>query len=168
MKQAAAAGLAGLVVIASSASADSGTANGVAASAGVGALSVFMCTSVALAFKDLPEEPYARQGWLLGASGVYAADTREHDLESALRNAVDEPVNFSLKDSFGFKGQAGYRCHSRFSAEVDVEWLDGFDGTVFESSSGKIATIDFEPVVVTTSLRGYVLTGRYQPYVLVG
>jgi opacity protein-like surface antigen len=149
---------------------DKDTPSAIAASIVVAGFSAIVCGSVASAGRseDLPEDSYARPGFLLGGSGIYAADTSEGDLESALRKERAAPVNFSLKDSFGFKSQAGYRCHPRFSAEVDVEWLDGFDGSAFENGAGKVATIDFEPVVVTTNLKAYALTGRYQPYALVG
>ncbi len=161
--------VAGLVVIASPASAGD-TSNAVAESILVAAFSAIVCSAVTLVGDsgDLPEDSYARRGWLVGAAGTYAADTREDDLESSLRDAVGAPVNLSLKNSFGFKGQAGYRCHPRFSAEVDVDWLGGFDGSIFQDGAGKLASINFEPVVVTTSLRGYALTGRYQPYALIG
>ncbi len=176
MKLAATIGLVALVGIGAPASAgslfgkpDKDTSNAVAETIGVGLLSAIVCGSVATLVdsEDLPEDSYARQGWLLGVSGVYAADTSEDDLESSLQNEIGTPANFSLKDTMGFKGQGGYRCHPRISAEVDVEWLAGFDGSAFDST-GKISNVNFEPVVVTTSLKAYALTGRYQPYLLAG
>jgi len=166
---AAAIGLLGVVALGTPASAD-GTGDGVIANVAGATFSTIMCAGVAQAeiFDEGSGEPHARRGFLLGASGIYGADTRESELESSLQNDAGVPLSFSLKNSFGFKGQAGFRCHPRISAEVDVEWLDGFDGTVFLSSLGETVSVDFEPVVVTTNMKGYLLTGRYQPFVLFG
>jgi opacity protein-like surface antigen len=140
-----------------------------------GATAVFstiLCGGVGQAFdlEESPEdEPYARRGWLLGVSGIYAADTKEGDLESTLGKPAGAPVNLSLKNTFGIKSQAGYRCHPRFSAEVEVEWLDDFEGTLFlQGPVGGKVSVDLEPLVVTTNLKGYLLTGRYQPFALIG
>ena len=176
-------GLVGLLVAASPASA-ANTEDAIATGVATGVFSAVVCAGFgpALPPEELPEDSYARRGWLLGALGVYAAETGESDLEGSLRRDSGLPVSLSLKDTGGFKGQVGYRCHPNFSAEVDVEWLDGFDATIFvdktsdpndpnvppRSIGGKIATVDIEPVVVTASLKGYPLTGRYQPFAAVG
>jgi opacity protein-like surface antigen len=176
MKPAATTALVGLMLIGAPASAgtlfgkpDRDTSNAVAGTVGIALVSAIGCASIGTldSAKDLPDDSYARLGWLLGLSGVYAADTGESNLQNTLRNEVGSPVNFSLKDSLGFKSQAGYRCHPRVSAEVDIEWLDGFDGSTFDST-GKTSNINFEPLVVTTSVKAYALTGRYQPYLLAG
>jgi hypothetical protein len=152
----------------------SADATGDAAIAGgaIAAFSAGLCGGVGQAFdfeESAEDDSYARRGWLLGVSGIYAADTKEGDLESSLRNATGVPLNLSLKNTFGIKGQAGYRCHPRFSAEVEVEWLDEFEGTIFLGGPiDETISIDLEPLVVTTSLKGYLLTGRYQPYALIG
>jgi opacity protein-like surface antigen len=62
----------------------------------------------------------------------------------------------------------GYRCHRYFSAEVEVEWLDGFSSDLTQPFVDGLAKVDYEPVVVTTNVKGYFLTGRYQPFLLVG
>lgn len=149
----------------------SGTEDAAIAGGAVAGFSAILCGGVGQAFdlEESSENSYARRGWLLGLSGVYAADTKEDDLESSLGNPAGAPVNLSIKNTFGVKGQAGYRCHPRFSAEVEVEWLDEFEGTVFLGGAvGEKVSIDLEPLVVTTNLKGYALTGRYQPFVLVG
>ncbi len=74
------------------------------------AFSAILCGGVGQAFdfEESPEDqPYARRGWLLGVSGIYAADTKEDDLESSLGNPAGAPVNLSLKNTFGVKSQAG-------------------------------------------------------------
>jgi opacity protein-like surface antigen len=75
--------------------------------------------------------------------------------------------SFSVDDSFGVNGRVGYRCHPRFSVEEEVEWLHGFDGDISDPP-GKTFTFNGDPWVFTTNTKGYLLTGRYQPFVLLG
>jgi len=91
-----------------------------------------------------------------GVGGSYAIEVFEDDVVADFQN------------SFGVNGRAGYRCHPRFSAEVEVEWLDGFETVISDSKFGKIFAFDAEPLVVTVNTKGYLLTGRYQPFVLLG
>ena len=71
-------------------------------------------------------------------------------------------------NSWGLNGRFGYRCHSRFSIEAEVEWTNGFEAHINKESSGKVGTTDLEPIVVTTNAKIYLLTGRIQPFVLAG
>ena len=135
---------------------------------GIGVLMGAACIVAAApgAEPDTVEDGYARRGWLVGAGGSYAMETFEDDMESEFQSALGPTVSVSVDDSFGVNGRAGYRCHPRFSAEVEVEWLDGFEADVSDPPSS--ATIDAEPWVVTANTKGYLLTGRYQPFVLLG
>jgi opacity protein-like surface antigen len=124
------------------------------------ALTSLVCASFALtAGEDTKQDEFARRGWLIGVAGSYAIETFESDLQDAVGFSVD----LSVDNSLGFNGRVGYRCHRWLSAEVEVEWLNGFD-----VSAPGFATIDVEPVVVTANLKGHFLTGRYQPFLLVG
>ena len=124
------------------------------------ALTSLVCASFALtAGEDTKQDEFARRGWLIGVAGSYAIETFESDLQDAVGFSVD----LSVDNSLGFNGRVGYRCHRWLSAEVEVEWLNGFD-----VSAPGFATIDVEPVVATANLKGYFLTGRYQPFLLVG
>ena len=105
-------------------------------------------------------------------AGGRGGKLRDRDVQR--RRGIGFPEDFgptaslSVDNSLGINGRAGYRCHRRFSAEVEVEWLNGFDSDVSAPGFGKIDTIDIEPVVVTANMKGYILTGRYQPFLLVG
>lgn len=116
-----------------------------------------------------PRKQYARRGPFVGAAVSYAIETFESDVQSDARK-VSNDLNYSLKDSFGFKGRLGYRCHRYVSAEVQVEWIDNFDGTLFQDGVGEVASIDFEPIIVTANGRGYLplFEDRLQPFVLFG
>jgi opacity protein-like surface antigen len=158
------------------------TTKGYLQGAGIGAVMVAACTGFAAltAESETDQDGYARRGWLVGVGGSYAMETFEDDAESDLRspNVLGPTVSLSADDSFGVNGRAGYRCHRLFSVEVQGEWIDGFDADVsgIPVSGFPVpppppppsGTIDAEPWVVTANTKGYLLTGRYQPFLLLG
>ena len=91
----------------------------------------------------------------------------------------DDPgtYTFSLGDLddevFGFTGRGGYRCHPYVSAEFQFESLGDFEGTISENGTPMNDTardfdLELEALVLTSNVKGYLLTGRFQPFVLVG
>jgi opacity protein-like surface antigen len=174
VKHAAAVGIAGLVLLSFPSSARSDRPDAIAGVISIGAVSGIACWITAMAGDDDDQAEkakleYARPGWLVAVGGSYAVDQSEGGVKSDVQDAVPFAVDsLSLKNSFGFNGHVGYRCHSRVSAEVEVEWLDGFNGTAFQDGAGKIYSANIEPVVVTTNLKGFLMTGRYQPFLQVG
>jgi opacity protein-like surface antigen len=169
VRRAAAIGFAALVLVALPDSARSDQAKNIAEAAAAAALVGIVCSSVALIAEDeVDKDDFARRGWLVGVAGSSAFETFEDDAESDFQNVLGPDVNLSVDDSIGFNGRVGYRCHRRFSAEVEVEWLDGFSSDLTEPGVDQLAKVDYEPVVVTTNVKGYFLTGRYQPFLLVG
>jgi opacity protein-like surface antigen len=144
-------------------------AKNIAEAAAAAALVGVVCSSVALTADDeVDKEDFARRGWFVGVAGSYAIETFEDEAESDFQTVLGPDVNLSVDDSFGFNGRVGYRCHRRFSAEVEVEWLDGFKSDLTQPGFEQLAKVDYEPIVVTTNVKGYFLTGRYQPFLLVG
>jgi opacity protein-like surface antigen len=128
-----------------------------------------MCSSIALTDDtEIVEDDFARRGWFVGVAGSYAFATFEDDVESNFAKTLGPAVDLSVDDSFGFNGRVGYRCNRRFSAEVQTEWLDGFDADLTQPRVDPLANVSLEPLVVTANLKGYLLTGRYQPFLLVG
>ncbi len=76
-------------------------------------------------------------------------------------------------DAFGFAGRVGYRCHPRVSAELQFEWLETFQGGLLETSMPMNDTprrfdLELESLVMTVNAKGHLLTGRYQPFALLG
>jgi opacity protein-like surface antigen len=135
------------------------------ATAGLASLT---CASVALtAGEDAEQDEFARRGWLIGVAASYAIETFKDDAESDAQEVYGPTASLSVDNSFGFNGRVGYRCHRWFSAEVGVEWLDGFKTDLSDPGPINIG-IDIEPIVVTANMKGYLLTGRYQPFLLVG
>ena len=170
MRYAAVVGIVGLALTCLPGSAQADRSEAIAGVASLGAVAAIACWTTALAGAEdeKPEGEYSRRGWLAGVSGRYAAVAFKDDVESTVRTDIGKTLNFSLKNSFGLVGQAGYRCHERVSAEIEVEWLDGFDGSAFRAADGKFREVDFEPVAVTANAKGYLLTGRIQPFLLLG
>jgi opacity protein-like surface antigen len=85
-------------------------------------------------------------------------------------------------DTFGITGRGGYRCHPFFSTELQFEWLDDFDGGSIQETGttpgadwpdqpdDTLRNYEFklETLVFTTNVKGHLMTGRYQPFVLAG
>jgi opacity protein-like surface antigen len=174
VRQAAAIGLALLVLVVIPDSARSDTAKVIVEGAAAAALVSIVCSSVAITADDeVDEDDFARRGWLVGVGGSYAFESFEDDAEADFQRDLppppgDAPVALSVDNSFGFNGRVGYRCHRYFSAEVEVEWLDGFSADLTETGFPQLAKVGFEPVVVTANAKGYLPFGRYQPFLLVG
>jgi opacity protein-like surface antigen len=150
-------------------SARSDTAKTIAEAAAAAALVGVVCSSLALTAEDeIDEADFARRGWLVGVSGSYAFETFEDDAERDFQKVLGPAVNLSVDDSAGFNGRVGYRCHRRISAEVETEWLHGFDADLTQPGVDQLAKVEYDPIVITANVKGYFLTGRYQPFLLVG
>jgi len=76
-------------------------------------------------------------------------------------------------DAFGVMGRLGYRCHPRVSTEIQFEWLEDFKGGFYETDMPMNDTprkfdLDLESLVFTVNAKGHLMTGRYQPFLLLG
>jgi opacity protein-like surface antigen len=92
--------------------------------------------------------------------------------------------DFDDTDAFGFTGRGGYRCHPRVSVELQADWFNDFGSgsiveigetpLIVETSTGPLTDtlrnfkFDLESLVMTTNVKGHLMTGRYQPFVLGG
>ncbi len=162
-------GLAALVFLALPQAARSDAAKAIAEGAAAGALLGIVCSSVALTSDDeVDPSDYARRGWMIGVAGSHAIETFEDAAERDFQKELGPTVQLSVDDTFGFQGRVGYRCHRRFSAEVQVEWLSGFDADLTQPGFVQLGKVEYEPVLVTANAKAYLLTGRYQPFLLVG
>jgi opacity protein-like surface antigen len=113
-------------------------------------------------------DDYDRNGVILGMAGSYAIDTFGDGPENAIEDEFGAPANGSVDDSLGINGSIGYRFHPHFSAAVEAEWIDGFSSDLSVAGWGGVAKADIKPWVFTANAKGYPLTERYQPFVLVG
>ena len=180
-RQSAAAAFAVLAIVAPGPSladnADSapGAIGGVVAAA---ALATFLCWTASYvesrsdapaAAGDRQDAGYDRRGWLVGVEGAYAIENfREEEEADRLASQDPFPVSLSMGNTGGLSGRLGYRCNRRFSAEVEVEWLDDFAGELSEDSQGPVDALTLGPIFTSVNAKGYLLTGRFQPFLLVG
>jgi opacity protein-like surface antigen len=107
---------------------------------------VAVLTGTALAAEPGAGDP-GRTGWYLGAGATYA-------LEQFRSGRAD--------DSPGLKMLGGYRAHRHFAAELDVDYLNGFDVRADGDES------HVRGVATTLNGKGYLTTGRIQPYGVAG
>lgn len=151
--------------------------------AGTGLLAGMICWTVELANResryrdDAPrvvrDDDYERAGWFggvrIGSATEFVDEGRE---EKSVRDAFATDVKFVMDSgntSAGFGLVAGRRCNDRFSVEINIEWVDKFSGKIIRTDNGKVAAkVTFAPITGTVNLKGYLLTGRYQPYGLFG
>jgi len=113
---------------------------------------------------------FARTGWFAGLQGIYAIGDYAEAEESALQEAL---APFAIRvdpgdHGWGVGGNAGNRCHERFATEAEVQWMTGFTGDVYAEGQGRISRFYLDVLTGTVNFKGYLLTGRFQPYGLIG
>ena len=109
---------------------------------GLGLLIVVLASVSALADSD-----FTRSGGYVGLAGVYAIDA------SAI-SAVTE-------NSMGLAMRLGYRMTPNIAFEGQFEWIDGFDIT--DDPGHRL-----ESWSLTGNLKGLLMTGRIQPFGILG
>jgi opacity protein-like surface antigen len=128
----------------------------------LGAITVclFLFTAPVYAESEDEVSEYARNGVYLMASAAYAVEKFE---------------SWDLKNSYGAGARLGYRLHPRLAAEVEYQWLGGFHcgGNLGCYTSGGpgatgVEAKQFIGQVATVNAKAFALTGRVQPYALVG
>jgi opacity protein-like surface antigen len=90
-------------------------------------------------------EDYARTGAYVGAG--LALGWESYD---------GSPGGFDT--GIGFDAWGGYRFHPHFAGELEIEYVDRVD----------LGTLNTDLLTFTGNLKGYLLTGRVQPFALVG
>ena len=130
------------------------------------------------------QEDFGRTGAYLGVAGVFGRQRFNDDVKDALNEqlvSLGYVLDSEMKGSFGIEGVVGYRLHRFLSAEVKGQWLLGFQGDIdmLENGPGgifpqgqdflpEVASMEFEIATVTANLKAHLLTGLWQPYLLVG
>ncbi len=93
-----------------------------------------------------PTVDYAHPGFYLSFLGLGAVEL------------FDEPSGVEFSNGGGFNVRAGFRINPHFAAEMQFEYVEGF-------SDGPI---DIEIWNLMWNAKGYLLTGRLQPFALFG
>jgi opacity protein-like surface antigen len=94
---------------------------------------------------------YARRGWYVGGGATYAFEQ------------FPDGHGLDVGNSPGVKALGGYRVHPNFGAELDVDYLHDFD---FDVAGYDVAHV--RGVATTVNGKGYLTTGRVQPYAVAG
>jgi opacity protein-like surface antigen len=109
-------------------------------------------------------QDYARPGFYIGAGvlgGSYTA--LEDEVEDALR-ALGYQWSVDTDPTVGFEIYGGYRLHPNFAIEGEFEMLPEADIDV--GGAGTVA--ELETWTFTGNAKAFLLTGRTQPYALIG
>ncbi|MBW2494841.1 MAG: hypothetical protein JRE43_08815, partial [Deltaproteobacteria bacterium] len=153
---------------------------GVAGTLGMGALSTVACVLTGVYLPDEEEasaEDFDRRGFFIGVGAGFAGENFSrrpvNDIADIFSNQPRLAVTYAgpqaiakADDSWSVKGRGGYRCHSRYSVGATLEHFGGFD-TDWSGLLGR-GDDDIDIFVATVDIKGYLLTGRYQPYLLFG
>jgi len=146
---------------------------------GMGALSTILCTLTVLYGSEDEEsssDDFDRRGFYLGAGAGFAGENFSerpiNDIADIFSNQPNKGIAILAGDktkakadnSWGVYGRGGYRCHPRYSIGAWFETFGGFD----TQWTGVLGTggNDIDIFAAGAEIKGYLLTGRYQPYVL--
>jgi opacity protein-like surface antigen len=103
---------------------------------------------------------FDRSGIYLGLAGSYAFDMA---LEDALLVYAPPVLSVKVKDSFGIQGRLGYRFIPHLAAEVQAEYLFGFDTKVDGEKVAKHTIL-----TATANAKVFAMTEDIQPFAIVG
>lgn len=117
------------------------------------------------------DDDFERAGWYASLSGAYVLEViDEGEEQKALEEAfAPSLVGFELdsRHSGGVRGVIGRRCHERVAVELDIQWMAPFEGKI-ETPEAVLVDVDLDIVTATVNTKAYALTGRLQPYGLLG
>ena len=97
----------------------------------------------------------SRSGFYLGAGGIYAKET------------FDNTNGINIDSAPGFNFRMGYRIHQRIAIEAMGERVNAFDLN-FRSARGGVFEGETNTWTGTVNGKFFVLTGKFQPYALLG
>jgi opacity protein-like surface antigen len=96
-------------------------------------------------------EDYARTGLYLGLGATYTPQV------------FDLPSGIDATGSAGLGARVGYRLHPHVATELAFEYYDNF-----ELDAGGVDFAEINGWTIGANAKGYPLTGRIQPYALLG
>jgi len=137
------------------------------------------------------DEALARTGPYVGVGGVLGVDAFDNVKDDVNRNLARRPncpdnikattrcvhrplgsAPVDLGATGGLDGWIGYRVHPYLALEAQAEWMSllGFKSNTQIAGNGlsRNLQVDIDTLVVTANLKPYFLTGRIQPFALIG
>ena len=120
-------------------------------------LLAFACVGSATEASAQAPDEFARNGPYLGVAGTVGIYTE-------LNNTLDQ-INAEVDPTLGVNARAGYRLHPNFAIEAQFEWLAETD---LDAGFADGDTTVGPTWLVTGNAKGFILTGRIQPYGVLG
>jgi opacity protein-like surface antigen len=149
----------------------------VGATAAAAMVTGIACWTVELAAGEQLRDPevkddYARRGFYLGGQALLGLEFIDEKQEARSLNEAFTPfkVDFDMKrqTTGGLSITAGRRCSSRVAVEFKFEWLDDFQGEMNVAEGGRVTDVNISPFSGTINVKAFALTGRIQPFALLG
>jgi len=106
---------------------------------------------------------FSRSGLYMGVGGSFAMDMAAEDELKDILDALGLVSDVDMRDSFGLPGRLGWRFIPHFAAEVQIEYLFGFEAKILGQRLG-----EFEMLTATLNAKLPLTTRDVQPFVLVG
>jgi opacity protein-like surface antigen len=121
----------------------------------LGAAVALSLSSVAPAQEDTePEPPYDRSAAYIIAQGANHIGT--------FRGKPASNISTTTRHSMGAKGAIGYRISPHFAGEIQFDWVQKFRVRVDGDRKR------FNGAGITAQVKGYALTGKVQPFGVLG
>jgi opacity protein-like surface antigen len=110
------------------------------------------------------DDDFDRKGIYFGVALAGAAYTEvEDDLEKESLAELGYVIPVDVEVPPGLDARVGYRFHPRLAGEVQFQWFPKADIEFADVKAMKLETL-----TLTGNAKGYLLTGRVQPFLLVG
>ena len=108
-------------------------------------------------------------GLYLIGQGSYSFMTADSDLEDKARDAAKlGSTNGHVEDTFGYGGRIGYRFLDWLAVEAQAEVLNSIKIKLHDQADGTDSRSKATFFTAMANAKGYLLTERFQPYVLGG
>jgi opacity protein-like surface antigen len=117
------------------------------------------------------QDDYDRQGAYVGVGFAYGlSNFGLGDVEDAVSGIVGRPVELSAGDAPGFDIRGGYRLHPHIAVEGQFQYFTSFSMNIDRVGDLNVNEkfADLDTFAFGANVKGYALTGRIQPYGLLG
>jgi len=111
-----------------------------------------------------PSDQFSRSSLYISGVGIYGIQSFRDEVRK--QTFLPFPLvssGLSVSNSFGAGGKIGYRILPNLAAEVSGNWMNDFQVKFANARLGRANLWD-----VTGNVKGFLLTGRYQPWVAAG
>lgn len=109
---------------------------------------------------------YEETGFYLVGTALYAIPLEKGDLEDA-NNALLGTADTNVDDSWGASGRLGWRVNKNLGLEAEFDLLNNIELDA-QTAGGFERKTEIRVYHVTGNAKGYLATGRFQPFVMAG